>query len=59
MLVERVESVATPPHSHYGGEGINPSKGTVTMKKLAPFMILVIIAAAAYALINRDSSDAV
>jgi len=37
----------------------NPSKGTVTMKKLAPFMILVIIAAAAYALINRDSSDAV
>ena len=37
----------------------DPSKGTFTMKKLAPFMILVIIAAAAYALISRDSSDAV
>jgi hypothetical protein len=40
-------------------KGDQPLERNLHMKKLAPFMILVIIAAAAYALINRDSSDAV
>jgi hypothetical protein len=40
-------------------KGDQPLERNPHMKKLAPFMILVIIAAAAYALINRDSSDAV